>query len=416
MSAFRIKHIKRLGYIQLMNAYAPAFGFGGPVRLMYEYAQWMMKFGSNVTVLAGDTHHNYTRILKKQEMLNGIRIIRVSVYWRYLVRKNINFISPKMLIVSAWKIFQSQNRVIVHISVFRGLVPVYSLILKKLFPRKVILVHSAFGMLHFKQSRRRKLYDRLFMRPLLCAMDLGLAQNKHEISQYRDFFTRHKVNGNNKVVLFPLCAETRNYGDAKIGEYRSLLRTKYGIPDDAFVCIFLGRFHPAKGIIRAIDAFLAFSDAYSGRAFFLIVGRDDGMQQRITDYIHDHNAVSSIRIVNDVYETRFEYYTLADLFLGFPTIDEETMLASVEALSIGTPILVSREADIPFVQEEDAGFVIDFSIVTAVERMQRIADNPSLYRQQACKVAKKYFSTESASHSLITLFNRISQKLPADIT
>lgn len=29
-------------YMQLMGSYAPAWGFGGPIRLMYDYARWMI--------------------------------------------------------------------------------------------------------------------------------------------------------------------------------------------------------------------------------------------------------------------------------------------------------------------------------------------------------------------------------------
>ncbi|HDZ62050.1 MAG TPA: glycosyltransferase [Nitrospirae bacterium] len=408
----------RFEVIQLMSYYAPAFGFGGPIRLMYEYAKWVVDGGFRVSVLTGDTNHDFTPIAKKYQCEHGIHIRRVHVYWRRLVKRSINLVSPSMFLRAVWRVLHTEKCVIVHVCEVRGLVVLYGVALKKLFPKKVILVHSAFGMLHFKQSRRRQLYDRLFLRPLLCGMDLGLAQNDHEINQYRDYFAQHKVNENNRIVLFPLSTETQNSnegnGDAITGKDREILRKKYSIPDEAFVCIFLGRLHPAKGILRAIDAFLAFSAAYFGQTFFLIVGRDDGMQQKITDYINERNAASSIRIVNNVYETRFEYYTLSNLFLGFPTIDEETMLASVEALSCGTPVLVSREADIPFVQEEGAGFVIDFSMGTAVDRMQRIAAEMDLFRQHAYKVAEKHFSESSARHHLITLFNQVLQKSSVD--
>ena len=119
----------------------------------------------------------------------------------------------------------------------------------------------------------------------------------------------------------------------------------------------------------------------------MIVGRDDGFQQEIFDRIRNAGALSNIQIVNNVYSDRFEYYSLADVFLGFPTIYEETMLASIEALSCGNPAIVSREADMPFVQEEGAGFVIDFSVYSAVEKIKLIMAHPSRYRENALRVA-----------------------------
>jgi glycosyltransferase involved in cell wall biosynthesis len=404
----------RFEYIQLTSAYAPAFGFGGPIRLMYEYAKWMADAGFSVAVITGDVNHDFTHVAKKKEFLYGIEIRRVRVWWHRLVRKNINLVSTTMLGLAIWRVWQTHGPVIVHVWEVRGLVPLYGLVLKKLFPGKVVLVHSAFGQLHYKNSMLRIMYDRLFLRPLLASMDMGLAQNDHEINRYRELLAQYEVNEYNRLVLFPLSVNTKE-GNKGIGNMITVnerldLRRKYGIQDDVFVCIFLGRLHPAKGIIRAIDAFLAFSALYSGQTLFLIVGRDDGMQQHITDYISEHNASSSIRIVNNVYDTRFDYYTLADLFLGFPTIDEETMLASVEALSCGTPILVSREADIPFVEEEWAGFVIDFTVDVAVDRILRISNKLDSFRHSAYEVANRYFSASSARHRFTAYLNKAVQK------
>ena len=114
---------------------------------------------------------------------------------------------------------------------------------------------------------------------------------------------------------------------------RSELRKQFNVPEMSFVFIFLGRLHPEKGLKRAVDTFHEFSKGFDGDTFFLIIGRDDGMQREIKDYIRSLNLNSLIRIVNNVYESRFDYYLLSDIFIGFPTIYEETMLASLEALS-----------------------------------------------------------------------------------
>lgn len=394
-------------YMQITPYYAPAWGFGGPVRLMFEYARWMADKGFRTFIITGDVSHDYQRIIPKSETLYGVHIIRVRVYLRRLVRKSIVLLSPAMLVLAIWRVLRARCKVVVHICEVRGLTPLYGVSVKILFPKKVVLVHSAFGMLHYKKSKRRQIYDRIFLRPLLRCMDLALAQNEHEVKQYRDYLLRYGVNENHRIVLFPLHAGTREIESDSSGKAveldRAILRKKYSIPKSAFVLIFLGRLHPSKGILRAIDAFLQFSKGYVGRSIFLIVGRDDGMQQKISDVIKASDATSSIRIVNDIYDERFEYYALADLFVGFPTIEEETMLASVEALSCGTPILVSREADIPFVEQGGAGFVIDFSVEEAADRISRVANQPPLFRCRAISMANRYFSESAARHKFIEL-------------
>jgi glycosyltransferase involved in cell wall biosynthesis len=135
------------------------------------------------------------------------------------------------------------------------------------------------------------------------------------------------------------------------------------------------------------------------------VGRDDGFQAEAEEYVLRNRVEGRVRIVNNVYETRFDYYFMADVFLGFPTIFEETMLASIEAMACGTPIVVSREADIPFVEEELAGKVIDFNLQAAVEAMSEITQNLTSFQVNARRVVATHFSGTAASKKLKALFH-----------
>ena len=402
-------------YFQMTPSYAPAWGFGGPIRLMYEYASWMLDEQINTIVYTSDIHHDYSRIFPKRELLDGIQIIRLRMFSRQLARRNINLVSPAMLLIVGWRVYRSLSKVILHTDELRGVVPMYAMILKLLFPRKVYLVHSAFGMLHYKRSTFRCVYDKIFLGTMLRRIDMALAQNEHELHCYQELFVKYRAHRvKDRIMLLPLHVEEKDVGN--ISNYAAIdhrinLRKKYNIPESAFVVIFLGRLHPSKGIIRAIDVFEDFTKCYDGETYFLIVGRDDGMQEQLERYIDKCAASMAIRIVNNVFDDRFDYYTLADLFVGFPTIDEETMLSSVEALSCGTPILVSREADIPFVEEGGAGFVIDFTNEEAVQRMHEIAGKLYYYREQTINVVKKHFSRNVVRVKFIEKMKRMTARM-----
>ncbi len=161
--------------------------------------------------------------------------------------------------------------------------------------------------------------------------------------------------------------------------------------------------------------FLEFARRYGRPARFLVVGRDDGFQSAIEQRIATLGPDPDVRVVNDVYAQRFEYYAMSDVFLGFPTIFEETMLSSVEALSCGTPMVVSREADIPFVEEAGAGFVIDFSVDAAVDRMLRIAADLPGYRARARDVAAARFTEPSACAAFQSLLETAASDLAAKV-
>ena len=70
---------------------------------------------------------------------------------------------------------------------------------------------------------------------------------------------------------------------------------------------------------------------------------------------------------------------MTDIFVTFPTIHEETMFASIVALSFGAPILSTEEVEAPYVTENNAGFIIDYNLDEAVEKLLLIAKNLDFY-------------------------------------
>lgn len=397
-------------YIQFTDTYAPAWGHGGPVRLMFDYARWL---GSEfeVTVYTSDVHHDFTRLPMRREIISGVPIRRHKLFFPGLAKKSIYLLSPLMCMQAAKQIYRSRGSAILHFSVLRGLVPLYAMLLKLLFRKRLTLVHSAFGSLHDKPAVHRKVYDAAFMKPFVRLVDLRLAQNDHEREVYHRICQENGANGRSQVSLFPLHLDGVPFDGSRFTESGKNhaavkeVRKAYGVPGDAAVFLFLGRLNPAKGILRMIDAYLEYSRSCSRKTLLLIVGHDDGFQGQTEQYILQKGVQDKVRIINKVYETRFDYYFLADLFLGFPTIFEETMLASLEAMACGTPVIVSREADIPFVEEGRAGHVINFDPTTAARAMANVVDNLQSFQVNAQRAALQ-FDQEHLLPKLLDLFRR----------
>ena len=398
-------------YLQLTHMYAPSWGYGGPVRLMSDYARWL-NGAFRVLALSGDLHHDFTRIHAAHEDQDGVKVQRFRVHLPALARKSIYLVSPRMCLRAAALIRKSTASSVVHVTELRGVIPLYALFLKLLFGRRIFLVHSAFGGLHKKPGWRRKVFDAIFMKAFIRKIDLRLTQNDHEFGAYQTLCRTYGCVDNSKTILLPLHVDVQPLQDGHFGptgKNREAVREnrrKYGIPEDAVVFIFLGRLHPEKGILRMIDAHLEFSRRSRQRTLLLIVGRDDGFQARIEGYVREREITDKVRIINGVYSERFHYYYLSDVFLGFPTIFEETMLASVEALTCGTPIIVSREADVPFVEDEGAGRVLDFDVATAAATMLAFSLDLLPLQVKAREVALRHFRGCSVSQSLLHLLQK----------
>ena len=380
-------------YIQLACWYAPSYGYGGPVRLMADYAQWVTNSGATVKVLTGNIHHDYTRLPPDVSHPLGDSIHRYPVWGTGLAKRSIFILSPKFFLDALITTWKHAGRVYLHLFEFRGLIPLTALLLKRLFPKKVVFVHSAFGTLHYRPSRIRRIYDRFFMRAQMRALDLALVQNGHEMEVYKDLLREY--GSSSKVALLPLHYDfVTNEISASNVLNAEKLRWDHGIPPNAVILLFLGRFHPEKGLVRTIDL-LCCLRSRGVDAMLLLVGRDHGFQREIESYISTSGMTPYVRIITNIFEQRFNYYSLADIFIGLPTISEETMLASVEALSCGTPVLLSKEADMPYVVENNAGFVIDYELNTAADRCMSIINELPSFRANASKVAMTYYSPDA---------------------
>src|SRR5437879_2735568 len=190
-------------YMQLTETYAPAWGCGGPVRMMFDYARWLSS-EFQVTVHTTDAHHDYTRVPIRREIMDGASVRRHKFFFPELAKRSAYLISPSMFLQAAKQVYRSRGPAIVHFSLFRGLIPLCAMVLKILFPERVTLVHSAFGSLYYKRAIHRRVYDALFMKIFVRLVDVRLVQNDHEREAYHAICRENGVSDQSSVVLFPL--------------------------------------------------------------------------------------------------------------------------------------------------------------------------------------------------------------------
>lgn len=396
-------------YIQMMSSYAPSWGFGGPIKIFYDYAYHLQAHMKTI-VVAGDIHHDYSRLGPHQE-IDEIAVTRVRVFFRRLVKRNVNIISPLMFFVVWKKIRDYDDTVILHICESRGLVNLYAALLKKLFGGKVKLVHSAFGMLHEKKSRFRSVYDVLLFDWSFRQIDIFLAQNNHELAAYKSLGKSRTASNISmkRLALLPL-----NVDRPKSFSYKSKTKSKsisarlyFALPEDELVFLFLGRFHVNKGMLNAHLAAIEYSKVSGRKICMVFAGRDEGFLSDLkvlqaAEYGNNYH----IRILQNIYgEDRFKLYQAADIFLGFPLICEETMLASLESLSVGTPCVVSKcNASIPFMADSCAGYESEVTPKQSARYIGNIMSDYDTHSTAAIGLVNEKFLTSQVIEELIDIF------------
>lgn len=403
-------------YIQMSSNYAPSWGFGGPMRIFYDYANFLKDHFETI-VLTGNINHDYKKISKNdlRDLENrDIKIIRFHTFFRFLVRRGVNFISPRLFIYAFLKVFNSKKQCVIHLWELRGILPIYAKILKVIFNDKVEIIHSGFGQLHDSESIFRKIYDPLFLKWTFSSFKILLGENNHEIQEYEKLKLKMNTNKQNTNLTKLLPLHVKNI--LKISQINSSLeskldlRRKFNLPIDATILLTLSRFNKKKGLKRIHEYAQRFATISNKPTYMIFAGKDEGFKEELIAIKSSSLSENyQIKIIENLFsDDRFDLYMTADVFLGFPIIYEETMLASLEALAVGTPVIVSKEASIPFLKEYNAGIEIDSPSIDDCNSLNKIFLDYESYSEGAKKIIEEVFLDQKVFSDLKSIIEKIS--------
>jgi glycosyltransferase involved in cell wall biosynthesis len=327
--------------LQVVPYYAPAWAFGGPPKVMWEEARELVRLGEDVEVITTDALDATSRSPGPVDSIEeGVRIHRLRNRSNWLAYHRYRS-TPEGL----HRAFRRSDPNIIHLSETRHELAIAAWWAAS--RRDIPLALSAFGTLPRRggfKGRVRGLYDRPFVTPMLERAAALLAQTNHEADLY--------VSGGghaDRVRLLPLGTDP----PPPPGDPPQL-----GVPPDVPVVLFLGRIHALKGVDRLLQAFAAVVRRRSD-AHLVVAGRNDGALDSLRRLTADLGVSDRVSFPGPIYgAARYDAYRRASLFAITPTHFEETSLASLEAAAVGTPLLVSAEAEAPFLQEYGAGWTV----------------------------------------------------------
>jgi glycosyltransferase involved in cell wall biosynthesis len=169
--------------------------------------------------------------------------------------------------------------------------------------------------------------------------------------------------------------------------------------------LFLGRFSPAKGADRAIEA-----ARQSGRRLILAGKIDANDAEHVRDAIEPSIDGDRIRYVGEVdAETKRSLLAGADALLFPIEWDEPFGLVMVEALASATPVIGFRRASVPeIVDDGRTGFVVD-DVEAMVEAIGRLGEIDRL----ACRrAAERRFTVERMVDDVEAMYRTVVGTIP----
>ncbi|MQF94421.1 MAG: glycosyltransferase family 4 protein [SAR202 cluster bacterium] len=158
------------------------------------------------------------------------------------------------------------------------------------------------------------------------------------------------------------------------------LRRKHGLPEDAVIVLYCGRFSPEKGSMELVNAYNRIDHP---KKALVLVG-DGGLRSRMQDFSKEQDLDSIYFMGFQTRDRMGEFYALADIFV-LPSQKETWGMVVNEALCFRLPVIVSDQvgAGVDLVIPEENGQIFPTGDVQALsEQMTRLISLPEDARRK----------------------------------
>jgi glycosyltransferase involved in cell wall biosynthesis len=286
---------------------------------------------------------------------------------------------------------KSNNKIILHshgLWMFSNILPYF---LNKIF--KVKYVSSVRGTLSkwsFNNNKYRKLILwHLIQKRVLYNSDILHATSQMEQNEIRSYGFL------NKIFVSP------NGMDINKNFYN--LKMKKQI-------LFLSRIHKKKGIEDLIDAWETLSKIHKDWKL-VIVGPKNKYSLKLEKKIL-LNSIRNISFIGALYgKEKFQMYSESQLYI-LPTFSENFGVTVAEALSVGTPVIVTRNAPWEFVKKYNAGYWIKGGKQDLIDCINKFinldASSKHKMKNSALSLIEKEFKWSDIAESMIDEYLKLN--------
>ncbi|MBI4032694.1 glycosyltransferase [Candidatus Berkelbacteria bacterium] len=351
--------------------FAPAWGYGGPPRINYDLARFLVGRGHKVTVATTDVLNERERCPVLRERIDGITVQRFRNVSNWLAWHG------KLFFPRGFRAWLSQHIAefdFVFLSDFRDYQNAVAAPLCR--THRIPYALAAYGSLPRTGGVRgpiKALYDCFWGRAMVREARYLLGQTDHEREVYTQFEGTRE-----QTVLLPLGIDAEQFRRRGGATFRK----RHGIAPDETMLLFVGRINPLKGIDFLVRALAELRKTHK-KLKLVIVGPDAGYYQKRLERLIDELGVrDQIVLTGPLYgKDNTPAYSAADLFVFAPSHYEETSLACLTALSHGTPVVTTKQASIPFLEQYQAGYEVERRLPMFVHALEKVLARPSDLRQ-----------------------------------
>jgi glycosyltransferase involved in cell wall biosynthesis len=320
--------------LQLSASYKPAYIYGGPTMSVSMLAEQLVITGENVTVYA-TTANGLTELpieIAQPVLIDGVKVI----YFKR-VTKDHTHLSPSLL-THLWRTTRDYD--VIHIHAWWNLVSVLGCLVALM--RKVPVIVSPRGTLsnysfHNKNNSIKSIMHSCLGKPLLKNCYI------------------HTTSTNERNALKAMLPANTIFN---IPNFINLTKKKFTgySPADHLRLIFFSRIEEKKGLDILFDALKSVSIPYK-----LTIAGDGNSEyiSRLKTLALNNGIADKINWIGFQTENKYELLYQHDLMI-LPSHDENFGNVVIESLSVGTPVLVSKQVGLAdYVKDNHLGWVCE---------------------------------------------------------
>ncbi len=373
--------------LHITPSYKPAFIYGGTTVSVSALCENLAKFGHEVTVYT--TTANGTTELPLYNKIPAT-VEGVNVFYFNRITKDHTHFSPELLI-NLWE--NAKKFEAIHIHSWWNLVAVFATLICWLKGIKPILAPrgmlSEYSFTH--ENSLKKQFIHTFLGKFLLSKTILHATASQELQEGKLLIP------NWQGFVLPNILQLPTYHITKI---------KTALTQN-FTILFLSRIDKKKGVEILLEALQNTTFPFhlhlvgSGEAKYIEQLKNLAEKYQLTNKITWHGRIEG--------NMRYDLYAEADIFV-LPSYNENFANVVIEALSVGTPVIVSKYVGLAdYVSQHQLGEVINLSATELLKALENLYKNTTL-RQKIRQTAPQQIQKDFSAENLTAAYTKIYQE------
>lgn len=368
------------------HGYKPAYRIGGPIIIVSELAERLVRRGHRVTVFTTNSNLDEDLDVPTDRPIDvdGVEVWyfrRVEPLKKYLpfipyLSRSIGYLYAPAMAGQLERLMPTFDLVHTHLPFVYPTAAAARAAKRQGTP----LFYNQQGVLDPSRLEFRSFKKRLYLNavevPILHQATTLLALTQAEVQSFRALGVRTPI----RVIPNGLDASLYRARPRSAGPLPLKAPGKAGgrsvIPPEAKVVLFLGRIHPIKGADKLLEAFLRIADRFPDSLLTLAGPDEFGLEERFRSRVASAGLEERVLFPGMMSgEEKIDLLARADLFV-LPSDAEGFSMAVLEAMASETAVLLSPGCNFPEAEAAGAGRIAPADVPALETEMSGLLSDP----------------------------------------